>query len=111
MSKVATVTEGWSSTSKPKKPRKKPVAKRTPVPIPAKSKLTPLQEAVYNYLVRRYPTPASCEDIMVGVRIDKEVKIKEVWDVMDEGPISKNCTLAKSEFVYNKCRVKWVNIF
>lgn len=79
--------EGWSSAAKPKKPRKKPVAKHTPVPKP--DGLTPLQEAVYNYLVRRYPTPANCEDILVGLRVEDEVKIKQVWDVMDEGPISK----------------------
>jgi hypothetical protein len=85
MSKVT--ADSWSTTSKPKKPRKKPVAKRTPVPKP--EGLTPLEEAVYNYLVRRYPTPANCEDILAGVRLEEELKIKQIWDVMDEGPISK----------------------
>jgi hypothetical protein len=82
---------GWSTTTKPKKPKKKPVAKRTPVPVPAPDDgpLTPLQKAVYNYLVRVYPTPVNCEDILAGVRVEGEVKIKQIWDIMDQGPIAK----------------------
>jgi hypothetical protein len=83
----------WSTTTKEKKPRKKPVAKRIPVPKP-EEELTPLQIAVYHYLVKQYPRAVNCEDIMAGVirssEIDeKDVTIKAVWDVMDDGAIHR----------------------
>ncbi len=81
---------GWvTKTKKRQKPRKKPVAKRTVVQPDAKAKLTDLEEEVYKFLVKCYPTSVTCEDIMVGVRMDTKVEIEDVWKVMDKGPIAE----------------------
>lgn len=82
---------GWvTQTKRKQKPRKKPVlTKRTVVKPDSKAKLTDLEEEVYKFLVKCYPTSVSCEDIMVGVRMDTKVEIENVWKVMDKGVISE----------------------
>ena len=83
---------GWvvSKAKRKQKPRKKPAAQKRAdvvVPIPSNVKLSDLQEAVYLFLANCYPRSMTCEDIMVGIRMDTKVEIEDVWKVMDNGPI------------------------
>lgn len=74
-----------------KKPRKKPLNKRKPVDKP--KGLSATEETIFNYLLKEFPNPRSCEDILMALIKAKDEcdTLKKVWDVMDKGRLVELC--------------------
>ena len=71
-----------------KKPRKRPVAKRRPVPLPRDA--TQVEELAYTFLAKSYPEPRSSEDVLADLvkQGHVDVTIEDVWSMLDVGVLS-----------------------
>lgn len=76
-----------------KKPRKKPIAKRTPLPLPDTASLT--QVLIYRHLVKIYPQQVTCEDLFEQLLRDgnvDNVKLDLIWSAIDSEPLNEIVT-------------------
>lgn len=80
----------WVSVGTKKTARKRPVAKRRPLPLPPDA--TQLDEVVYAFLVKSFPEPRLSEDILADlIKSGFDAKIEDVWAVLDSGVLSSIC--------------------
>lgn len=86
-------SKGWETVVDKKKPRKKPVSKRTPEKKP--DGLSTTEDAIFEYLLKEYPNPRSCEDILVMLIQKKDAcdSRERVWKVMDKGKLRDVCVV------------------
>lgn len=85
---------GWSTVTKQRsQPRKKPLAKRTPVDAP--EDLNDDESAVFAILVSAYPKALSPEDILEqSVRNgESDLTMEKIWKALDGKKLNEVCVL------------------